>query len=175
MVNYSDWKTIEVSDDEDDTHPNIDTPYLFRLRHQNLVDRVDEYEEKKGTNNQKQMYNIQQEIRNCNGDEKKWAQLQTKLKEIESKKSELNAKCDELRLKEKKTPWNFYTISKPGFSKTIINTSPKSTYDDLNEEEKESRRRDFVKDNKKLLKLFGMMRKYDDSKKFLLDHSQLIV
>lgn len=30
MVDYSKWKNIEVSDDEDDTHPNIDTASLFR-------------------------------------------------------------------------------------------------------------------------------------------------
>lgn len=29
-IDYSKWKDIEVSDDEDDTHPNIDTPSLFR-------------------------------------------------------------------------------------------------------------------------------------------------
>lgn len=30
MVDYSRWNNIEISDDEDDTHPNIDTPSLFR-------------------------------------------------------------------------------------------------------------------------------------------------
>ena len=30
---------IEISDDEDDTHPNIDTPSLFRWRHQARLDR----------------------------------------------------------------------------------------------------------------------------------------
>ena len=30
MVDYRKWDHIEVSDDEDDTHPNIDTPSLFR-------------------------------------------------------------------------------------------------------------------------------------------------
>ena len=30
-IDYSKWKAIEVSDDEDDTHPNIDTPSLFRF------------------------------------------------------------------------------------------------------------------------------------------------
>ena len=29
-LNYSKWDNIEVSDDEDDTHPNIDTPSLFK-------------------------------------------------------------------------------------------------------------------------------------------------
>lgn len=38
-MNYDKWKKIEVSDDEDDTHPNIDTPSLFRWRHQARVER----------------------------------------------------------------------------------------------------------------------------------------
>ncbi|KAF5914346.1 hypothetical protein HPG69_000456 [Diceros bicornis minor] len=38
MVDYSVWDHIEVSDDEDETHPNIDTASLFRWRHQ--VERV---------------------------------------------------------------------------------------------------------------------------------------
>ena len=37
----------QVSDDEDDTHPNIDTPSLFRWRHQARVQRTKELEEEK--------------------------------------------------------------------------------------------------------------------------------
>ena len=33
---------LQVSDDEDDTHPNIDTPSLFRWRHQARVERMEE-------------------------------------------------------------------------------------------------------------------------------------
>lgn len=33
---------FKVSDDEDDTHPNIDTPSLFRWRHQARVERMEE-------------------------------------------------------------------------------------------------------------------------------------
>ena len=33
---------FQVSDDEDETHPNIDTPSLFRWRHQARVDRTEE-------------------------------------------------------------------------------------------------------------------------------------
>jgi hypothetical protein len=36
-----------VSDDEDDTHPNIDTPSLFRWRHQARVERQTEAEKEK--------------------------------------------------------------------------------------------------------------------------------
>ncbi len=38
---------LQVSDDEDDTHPNVDTPSLFRWRHQARVDRMEETKEEK--------------------------------------------------------------------------------------------------------------------------------
>ena len=37
----------KISDDEDDTHPNIDTPSLFRWRHQARVERMEEREKEK--------------------------------------------------------------------------------------------------------------------------------
>lgn len=67
-IDYSKWKDIEVgakrrarpattsssplplfqiSDDEDDTHPNIDTPSLFKWRHEARVKRMEELTEKK--------------------------------------------------------------------------------------------------------------------------------
>ena len=36
-----------MSDDEDDTHPNIDTPSLFRWRHQARLDRMAEAKKEK--------------------------------------------------------------------------------------------------------------------------------
>ncbi len=57
VINYSKWAHIEararthawgllrltchlqISDDEDDTHPNVDTPSLFRWRHQARLER----------------------------------------------------------------------------------------------------------------------------------------
>ncbi|GFS38264.1 hsp90 co-chaperone Cdc37 [Trichonephila inaurata madagascariensis] len=47
MVDYSKWKNIEISDDEDDTHPNIDTPSLFRWRHQARLERMAEFQHEK--------------------------------------------------------------------------------------------------------------------------------
>ena len=38
-----------MSDDEDDTHPNIDTPSLFRWRHQARVERMTEQKQEKET------------------------------------------------------------------------------------------------------------------------------
>lgn len=38
---------VQISDDEDETHPNIDTPSLFRWRHQARVERMEEQEREK--------------------------------------------------------------------------------------------------------------------------------
>lgn len=38
---------LQISDDEDDTHPNIDTPSLFRWRHQARVERMEEQKREK--------------------------------------------------------------------------------------------------------------------------------
>ena len=45
-VDYSKWK-IEISDDEEDTHSNIDTPSLFKWRHEARVQRMEEFDKKK--------------------------------------------------------------------------------------------------------------------------------
>jgi len=39
--NYSKWDNIELSDDEDDVHPNIDKESWFRLKHRSRVERED--------------------------------------------------------------------------------------------------------------------------------------
>lgn len=41
-LNYDKWAHIEVSDDEDDTHPNVDTPSLFKWRHEARIQREEE-------------------------------------------------------------------------------------------------------------------------------------
>ena len=46
------YPSSQVSDDEDDTHPNIDTPSLFKWRHEARVQRMQEFEEKKKSTEQ---------------------------------------------------------------------------------------------------------------------------
>ena len=124
------YSTIQVSDDEDDTHPNIDTPSLFRWRHQARVERMQELEREK------------QEV------ERKKKELEAKKKEAESKltaderaKLELEKLTleeqrvkdeeEESKKKERLQPWNVDTLSKPGFTKTVIN-KPKPKPDTSN-------------------------------------------
>ena len=51
---YSKWDKIELSDDEDDVHPNIDRESWFRLKHRSRVERED--------NEEKDKDNIRQQV-----------------------------------------------------------------------------------------------------------------
>lgn len=171
---------LQISDDEDETHPNIDTPSLFRWRHQARIERQQDFEREKKkfeddkkANDQK-LKEIREKVEQSKNDDE-LNSLQAKLKELEIAAKKFEELGEELRARERKAPWNVDTISKPGFAKTIINTKPKEkSYDELTDEEKEQKMKDFVRDNEKLLKQYGMLRKFDDSKKFLLDHSNLV-
>lgn len=98
------------------------------------------------------------------------------LQDLEEEQKKILAKEEEIKKKEKLTPWNVDTIGQDGFTKTVINTRPPRREDNtgLTDEEKERRMKQFVKENEKKLKEFGMLRKYDDSKKFLIENPQLV-
>ncbi|GAB0096196.1 Hsp90 co-chaperone Cdc37 [Sergentomyia squamirostris] len=181
MVDYSKWKDIEISDDEDDTHPNIDTPSLFRWRHKARVERMEEAQkekeafEAKKKDTEKKLKELQTKLSDDPEAAEKNAQVKKELEKVEEEKKQLKMKEEELQKKERQTPWNVDTISKPGFAKTVINTKPSRVKDeDLTEEEREKRMQEFVKQNEKLLKKYGMLRKYDDSKRFLTEQPDLV-
>lgn len=124
MVDYSKWKNIEVSDDEDETHPNVDTPSLFKWRHEARVKRMEEFEEEK-----RQLAFDVQDVRREKTEIKKkiekkdgsLEELEKQLKELEVKEKQVLQKQEELLKKEKLQPWNVDTICKEKSSKTLIN------------------------------------------------------
>ena len=185
MVDYSKWKDIEISDDEDDTHPNIDTPSLFRWRHQARIERMEERRreqqehERKKAETIKKLKDTKEKLAKLESEQKDSADLtalKKVLQDLEEEQKKILAKEEEIKKKEKLTPWNVDTIGQDGFTKTVINTRPPRQEDDtgLTDEEKERRMKQFVKENEKKLKEFGMLRKYDDSKIFLTENPQLV-
>lgn len=172
---------FQISDDEDETHPNIDTPSLFRWRHQARVERMEERRREKDEHMQKktetlrQINEMRKKISEAAQDSPDIESLKKTLAELQDQEMKLLKKEEDLKKKDKTTPWNVDTISEPGFTKTVINTKPPRPKDEnLTEEEKEARMKKFIRENEKLLKKFGMLRKYDDSKQFLVDHNQLV-
>lgn len=102
--------------------------------------------------------------------------LRKVLQDLEMEDNKIKNKEEEMKRKEKLTPWNVDTIGQDGFTKTVINSRPPRREDDsgLSDEEKEKRMKQFVKENEKKLKEFGMLRKYEDSRKFLNENPQLV-
>ncbi|XP_064108145.1 hsp90 co-chaperone Cdc37-like [Macrobrachium nipponense] len=185
MVDYSKWKDIEISDDEDDTHPNIDTPSLFRWRHQARLERMAE-KEQEITKVKKEKEEYENQVKKLKeklgggggggrggGDSTDMQDVKKALLELEKKGEEILKKQKELEKKEKLEPWNVDTISSDGFSKTIINKPAKGKEDELSEEEREKRMKEFVKKNEVNIKKYGMFRNFDDSRRFLMEHTEL--
>lgn len=126
------------------------------------------------------------------------SELNRKLEKLLEEEKEMKKKEEEIRTKERVnnflffklnlhlqdiliefscfqvTPWNVDTISNPGFTKTVINKPAARQSEKLSDEEREKRMKVFIKENEKLLKEYGMLRKYDDSKRFLQEHPQLV-
>lgn len=181
MVDYSRWKDIEISDDEDETHPNIDTPSLFRWRHQARIERMEEQTKEKEefdrrrAEHERKMKDARQKLEDAKQKGLDLSELSKAMKDLEDEEKEIQKKADELKTKEKITPWNVDTISKEGFNKTVVNITPKRKDDeDLTEEEREKKMKEFVKQHEKELKQYGMFKRYDDSKRFLQEHSYLV-
>ena len=178
MVDYSKWKNIEVSDDEDDTHPNIDTPSLFRWRHQARLERM-EQEEKEKKEFVEEQKKVKQRLKEAQtklkdaaegtDEQKIWTK---KLKDAKRTEAKVKKREEELAKKERLTPWNVDTISKEGFSRSIIN-KPKAKKE-LTEEEKHQQLLSFVDRYKKEIEKFGMTKDYDISLGFLRDNPHLV-
>ena len=175
-IDYHKWDHIEESDDEDDTHPNIDTPSLFKWRHEARVQRMEEMkaktdmvesEKKKIEAKLKEVKERVKKEEESGGDNLE--ELKKSLGDIEKQAAHARKKEEEVLTEKKKMPKNVDTLSSAGFSKTIVNTASKPKYEELSEEEREKKMKQFVKDNEKLMKEYGMLQKFDDSKKFLME------
>jgi len=182
-IDYSMWDHIEVSDDEDETHPNIDTPSLFRWRHQARVERMEEFQKKdqelgKGLAEcRRKLADAQkkvQELTASTTDDAKaeLSKAQAEEKKLKKEERDWERKLEEHRREEKKMPWNVDTLSKDGFSKSIVNVKPDTAEE--TEEEKEKKHKTFVEKYEKQIKHFGMLRRWDDSQKYLSDNPHLV-
>ncbi|XP_067950733.1 hsp90 co-chaperone Cdc37-like [Watersipora subatra] len=176
-IDYSKWNHIEISDDEDDQHPNIDTASLNKWRHEARLQRMAEAKSEKEqlakahTENQQRLTAVREKLKDV--DISKDALASQTLSELEKQEEAFKKKEEELLKKEKLTPWNVDTICHEGKSKTIINKAKPVESKPMTDEEKMTKQQDFTKQNKEKLKKFGMLRKYEDSERYLSDNPEL--
>nr|CAH8860097.1 unnamed protein product [Trichobilharzia regenti] len=185
-VNYSKWDHIEVSDDEDDTHPNIDTPSLFRWRHQARLERDAAWKREKEEFEQNyksflSKYNETQQKLNQAKETgaDNLSELQKTFEQLEVEAKEWSVKEAEMKKKERLRPLNIDTICREGKSKTCINSS-KLKYEENNEKVDNSeeaavnRLKDFVNKHNKEIRKFGLFRKPLDSQNYLIENPYLV-
>ncbi|XP_030052939.1 hsp90 co-chaperone Cdc37 [Microcaecilia unicolor] len=180
MVDYSVWDHIEVSDDEDETHPNIDTGSLFRWRHQARVERMEQFQKEKEEQEKghgeckRKLVDCQKRVKQLEaaGVASELRKVQEELRQLKTEEKSWEKKAETLHKKEKGMPWNVDTLSKDGFSKSIVNIKPDKIEE--TEEQKEQKHKTFVEKYEKQLKHFGMLRRWDDSQKYLSDNPYLV-
>ncbi|GAA6221657.1 hsp90 co-chaperone Cdc37-like isoform X3 [Lates japonicus] len=108
-------------------------------------------------------------------DEEREAELkkvQAQVKKLKKDEKAFEKMIEEYRREEKKQPWNVDTISKEGFSKSALNIKPVTKEE--TEEEKVKKHKTFVEKYAEEIKHFGMLRRWDDSQKYLSDNPHLV-
>jgi len=131
---YSKWDNIELSDDEDDVHPNIDRESWFRMKHRSRVEREDREEaDKKKINEEmakanlriKEISKILSKASTSNDDDSDSDDdledidgLQAELKALQSANDANQAKLDHY---EKNKKWNVDNLCHVVEERTIVN------------------------------------------------------
>uniref|UniRef100_UPI0037E803C5 hsp90 co-chaperone Cdc37-like n=1 Tax=Semicossyphus pulcher TaxID=241346 RepID=UPI0037E803C5 len=187
-IDYSVWDHIYVSDDEDETSPFVDTPSLFRMRHRSRLEKMAEFQQRGEDleNNlgecktllkeaQGWLKKLEEEGKEGEEDEEKDAELkklQAEVKKLKKDEKSYERMIEEYRQEKKKLPWNVDTLSKEGFSKSVLNIRPITKEE--TEEEKVTKHNTFVEKYAKEIKHFGMLHRWDDSQKHLSDNPHLV-
>ena len=99
--------------------------------------------------------------------------LKKSLKEMEKTMTEVQAKEKEVKKEERLRPWNVDTISKEGFSKTVVNTQPSRKDKEMTEDERLKYMKEFTEKYGDELRHFGVLQKYDDSARYLQEKPHL--
>lgn len=164
-INYSKWDNIEISDDEDDTHPNIHTPSLFKWRHEARVKKMEEIQsEKERVSEGKKETEVR--LNKAKNDAGNTAELEKQLNEWKIKEREIAEK-------EKSQPLNVDTIGTEAWSKSHINkgVTEKAV---KSEEEVMSDYKVFCDTYEKEIKKYGLFSKIEDSQQFFIQNPNLV-
>jgi len=127
---YSKWDNIELSDDEDDVHPNIDKESWFRMKHRSRVEREEKEEaDKKKINKESNSANLRiEELTNTIASLDTGDDSDDELEDRDGLEAELDAlkKANEARENkleeyEKNKKWNVDNMCHVVEERTIIN------------------------------------------------------
>lgn len=127
---YSKWDNIELSDDEDDVHPNIDRESWFRMKHRSRIEREEREEADKKKiktemeNAKLRMMELTKILESLDAGEDSDDELEDKEgleAELEALKSANKARQEKLDKYEKNKKWNVDNMCHVVEERTIIN------------------------------------------------------
>lgn len=136
-LNYSKWDNIEISDDDDDCHPNIDRESWFRMKHRSRVEREEriEFDKKKIINEnsmairrineiKKTMQQMANKGEKCTDDDEQEDEdgLQAELDSLQKANALRQHKLDEY---ERNKKWNVDNICHVVDERTLVNPKAK--------------------------------------------------
>jgi len=117
--NYSKWDNIEISDDEADTHPNIDKASWFRMKHRSRVEREEtekyethamEQENKADGEREREIVRLLAEVRS-GGDASEYEDEDALVGELEEVRIRVKDRLDKIDFMEKNKKWNVDNLS----------------------------------------------------------------
>jgi len=109
---YSKWDNIELSDDEDDVHPNIDKDAWFRLKHRTRVEKDEDNSVKEGKLN-KRLEQIRSELAVFG----EAGQTHTKALKLKKEADQIEADLAKMR---KDTKWNADNMCKTTENRGVV-------------------------------------------------------
>jgi len=125
---YSKWDNIEISDDEADTHPNIDKASWFRMKHRSRVEREETEEaEKKGMlaenqadgNREAEIVRLLEEIRG-GGEAAEYEDEEALSAELVEVRLRIKERLEKMDFMEKNKKWNVDNLSHTAHDRTIL-------------------------------------------------------
>lgn len=166
--NYDKWNNIELSDDEDDLHPNIDKDSWFRLKHRTRVER----EEDEG----KTRADLEKKLKKLNEDLKAFGEggkEHLKAKKLQQEIDKVQAELDTM---DKNKKWNADNMCKTVEARSVVSetTGPTPVPEPrLKGEDVADGYCEFVEQHEELLEKFIALGEEDDMEvvsEFLKEH-----
>jgi len=134
---YSKWDNIEISDDEADTHPNIDKASWFRMKHRSRVEREEteqmektamEKENKADGEREREIVRLLAEVRS-GGDAAEYEDEDALVGELEEVRGRVKDRLDKIDFMEKNKKWNVDNLSHTATDRTILSGKGSSKED----------------------------------------------
>uniref|UniRef100_A0A3B4AM13 Hsp90 co-chaperone Cdc37 n=1 Tax=Periophthalmus magnuspinnatus TaxID=409849 RepID=A0A3B4AM13_9GOBI len=182
-IDYSAWDHIYVSDDEDVTSPFVDTwRHFSRLERTADFEQRGEHLETNFTECKRQIAQAEDRLRELedNGQETEDHQgmsmerekVQKDLQKLRTHLQKFEKMLEKHRREKKKQPWNVDTISKEGFSKSVLNIKAEPL--EPKDQDEAQKHQSFVDKYNSQIRHFGLLRRWDDSQGYLSDHPHLV-